>query len=259
MKAGGIILVLACLFSACFTSHSQIKIVPRDRLEAVANPRHSSDSAWLDFNTRRVEAEMNEDDSPETFVYTMYNVGPETLQIHRIVTSCSCAVAVPERRTLDSGDSLKITVTYNPKGHPGRFERRIFVYTQEGNAPAAILVLAVNVGNSTDYSSDYRYQMGTIRLRRNQVEFTQGVKGIERIPFINLSGKLLKLECDGMMLPDCLGFSVEPVVVEDRHEGELVISYDPSKGRASETMPLILKGLGVPPSRSSIMIRINEK
>ena len=58
------------------------------------------------------------------------------------------------------------------------------------------------------------------------------------------------------MLPDCLGFSVEPSFVPDREEGEIVITFDPAAEDVREVMPLILKGTGVPPSQSSIIVKI---
>jgi hypothetical protein len=60
------------------------------------------------------------------------------------------------------------------------------------------------------------------------------------------------------MLPDCLEFTTEPKVVGDRQEGEIVISFDPSKGQTRPRMALILRNLGVSPSRSSITIKVEN-
>ena len=79
---------------------------------------------------------------------------------------------------------------------------------------------------------------------------------MERCPFVNLSGKPLKLQCETAMLPACLQFRTEPEVVEDGASGEIVILYDPSKGDGRDKMPVILKGLGVPPSQASIVVKV---
>lgn len=250
-------LILSC---AVFTAQAQIKLISRERLEAVANPRLSADSASLSFDTRRITAEpMNETDTPKTFRYTMTNVSGAALNISRLTTTCSCAQATCDRKTLASGESAVISVTYDPKGHPGRFERRIFVYTGQGTSPAAILSLEVNVGHAEDFSGLFHHQMGCIRVRRQEVSFRPDVKAVEKIPFVNLSGKPLRLECDSAMLSDCLSFRTEPAVVGDRQEGEIIISFDPSKGNARPKMPLILKGLGVPPSRSAITVKVENQ
>lgn len=248
------VIILTC--AALSPAQAQIKIIPREKLEAVANPRLSPDSASLQFDRRRITAgPMNETDAPSTFRYRMTNVGDSPVSITRINTTCSCVMAVCDRKVIPSGEDAHITVTYDPKGHPGRFERKIFVYTGDGTAPAAILYLSVNVGHAEDFSGLYHHQMGCIRLRRTEVTFGQDAKAVEKIPFVNLSGKPLALGCDEAMLPDCLEFSTEPSVLADRQEGEIIITFDPSKGQVRDRMPVILKGLGVPPSKSSITVK----
>ena len=234
---------------------AQMRIISRDKVDEVSNPTLSSDSASLVFDTTHITAEpMNEDDAPKNFVYTFKNTGKETIDILRLVSTCSCATATCSVKSVAPGASAKINVRYNPKGHPGRFERKVFVYTQDGNNPAAILKLSVDVSNGSDYSTLWPVQMGGIRMRTTEVTFTQGKKAVETINFINLSGKSLKLECETMFLPACLSFSSE--LVENGKEGVIQITYDPTKPGARESLKLILKGLGLPPSQSSITIRI---
>mgnify|MGYP003306341537 CR=1 FL=1 len=93
-----------------------------------------------------------------------------------------------------------------------------------------------------------------IRLRRSSVEFLQGEKAVEKLRFINLSGKPLQLQCEGAFLPECLSFSVD--MVEEGKEGEIVISYDPSKPGAREQMKVILKGLGLAPTKATITVNL---
>lgn len=246
------------LLSAClFCAHAQMKLVPEEVLKEVSAPRLSVDSASLDFDVRRIEAPvMNEDDAPASFVYRFRNAGKETVRILRLTTNCSCVSATCSATEVAPGDEAEISVRYSPKGHPGRFERRISVYTQDGSSPAAVLKLAVTVENGADPSGLWPVQMGCIRLRRSEVTFRSGGKAVETVSFVNLSGRPLALECERMMLPACLSFSTQPKVLEDGAEGSIVLEYDPSKGQERESMQVMLKGLGVPPSQSSIRIRM---
>ena len=237
------------------SASAQMKIIPRDRVEAVSNPRLSADSAMVAFETRHIVAEpMTEDDAPRTFIYRFKNVGEKDVEIVRLVSTCSCASATCSVKSVAPGASAEISVKYYPKGHPGRFERKVFIYTQEGNDPAAVLRLSVDVASGSDYSTEWPLQMGGIRLRRGDVTFVEGQKAVETVSFINLTGKTLKLECEEMFLPECITFSSEHVA--DGVEGVMTIEYDPSKPGARENVKLILKGLGLPPSKSSITIRI---
>ena len=255
MRTGRIILTFFLLLGVSVCAKAQMKILPREKIDNVANPRLSLDSAAFRFDTRHIVAEpMTEDDAPSTYIFKFENAGDRTLNIDRLVSTCSCASASIDKKEVKPGERAEITVRYNPKGHPGRFERRIFVYASGVNDPAAVLKLTVNVENGKDLSGVWPVQMGPIRLRRSSVEFVRGRKAVEKLRFINLSGKPLKLQCEETFLPECLGFAAD--MVEDGQEGEIVISYDPSKPGAREQMKVILKGLGLPPTKATITVNI---
>lgn len=255
MRFQRIISVICIWALAASATLAQMRIISREKVNEVSNPSLSSDSASLVFDITHITSDpMNEDDAPKNFVYTFKNKGKETIEILRLVSTCSCATATCSVKKVAPGASAEINVRYNPKGHPGRFERKVFVYTQEGNNPAAVLKLTVDVSNGSDYSTLWPLQMGGIRLRTTEVIFTQGKKAVETISFINVSGKSLRLECETAFMPACLSFSCE--TVENGQEGVMQITYDPSKPGVRESLNLILKGLGLPPSKSSITIRI---
>ena len=250
-------MVCTAVMVSAMTADAQLRMVSREKLKEVANPALSADSASLSFEQKHIIAEpMNEDDAPTSFTYRFTNVGKEAVTIKRLVSTCSCASAVCPIKEVAPGASAEISVTYNPKGHPGKFERKIFVYTQDGNSPAVVLRLSVEVATGADFSQEWPVQMGSIRLRRSEVAFSAGAKGVEQLRFINLSGRPLTLQCEESFLPECLSFRTEPAVVEDGAEGVIVISYDPSLPDARESMNVILKGLGLPPTKSSITVRI---
>lgn len=251
------IMVCVAVMVSAMTADAQLRMVSKEKLQEVANPALSADSASLSFEQKHIIAEpMNEDDAPTSFAYRFTNVGKETVTIKRLVSTCSCASAVCPVKEVAPGASAEISVTYNPKGHPGKFERKVFVYTQDGNSPAVVLRLSVEVATGADLSQEWPVQMGSIRLRRSEVAFSAGAKGVEQLRFINLSGRPLALQCEENFLPECLSFRTEPEVVEDGAEGVIVISYDPSLPGVRDSMNVLLKGLGLPPTKSSITVRI---
>ena len=257
MRTRGFIFSVLALVMA-INAGAQTRIIPRDRIESLANPRLSSDSSSLDFEVRSIVAErMNEDDAPRNFAFRFKNTSDRTISVERITTTCSCVNAICNRTEVRPHEVAEITARYNPKGHPGRFERRIFVYTDNDSEPAAVLKLSVEVSTGNDLSADWPFQKGGIRLRRGSVEFVEGVKAVEKIRFINLTGKDLRLQCEESFLPPCLSFRSMPEMVKDGQTGEMVISYDPTK-QSRSSMKIMLKGLGVPPSQSAIEVKMNK-
>ena len=244
----------------CITAGAQIVVVPREKLDAVNNPRLSDYAGFFEFKTTIINAEtMSEESGVQVFSYPFVNVGRDTLYISRLVTTCSCARASCEKMKLAPGENSEIMVRYNPKGHPGRFERRIFVYVGKEESPAAVLRLSVNVERGADLSGLYPVSMGNIRVRRSEIQITKGIKAEESCVFVNVSDKPLKLECERMLLPPCLNFRTEPEIVLPGEEGEIVVTYDPSRGDGKSRMTVMIKGLGVSPSQSSIVVMLNEK
>lgn len=255
MRLSRIILLLLVVCTLTQEAQAQLRMIPRERVESVAFPEHSSDSAAMQFDRKHINAgTMNEDDAPSTFVYKFTNVGKETLVIKRLTSSCSCVSAVCTVREVTPGASAEISVRYNPKGHPGRFERRVFVYTQDGDCPSAILSLTVDVSAGKDMSREWPVQMGKIRMRRSEITFSASEKGVEKLRFINVGRTPLRLDFDKAFLPECLSVRSEPEIVAPGAVGMIVVALDPSRTGVRETMKVIVGGLGVPPSQSSITV-----
>lgn len=140
------IISLLCALMCGVSVSAQLKIIPKERIDSLANPPLASNSVSMRFDHFRIEAgKMAETDPPATFEYRYVNTGESPMTISRLVTTCSCAVAAYDRKTVAPGQEGTVTVRYNPAGHPGHFERRIFVYTDDNRQPSAILRLSVEV------------------------------------------------------------------------------------------------------------------
>lgn len=256
MGINKVILLSVLLLLSMLQAEAQIKLVPEDKLMSVSSPQLSRDSSALAFLTKHIVADpMSEDDPPVKYSFVFTNISRSEVEIKRIVSTCSCVQAICAKRIVGPGEKAEIIVTYNPKGHPGKFERKIFLYTQEHDNPAVVLRLSVDVENNLDLSGLYPVSMGKIRLRRTVVRFVEDKPAVEKLRFVNVSGKVLSFDCDRMFLPDCLSFyapSVHPM-----EEAELVIKYDPSKKGAKQQMKIFMNGLGVNPSQSSLTVYLD--
>lgn len=213
----------------------------------------AADSALIEFSSTHIVAEpMTQTDAPATYEYTFRNTGVRKVKISRVVSTCSCLYTYCDKEAVSPGDTAVIYARFNPKGLAGKTENKIFVYTKEGNGPAAVLKMTVNVENTMDGAGQYPISMGGINLKRNIVRFKKGVAATESIGFVNMSGRSLKFDCDRALLPDCLRFYAEPV--RPMKEGVIKISYDPSVPVNADELVILLQGLGLPPSKSSIKV-----
>ena len=253
MRVSGIIFAFVLALGFTPEAGAQLKMVSREKLAQVNSPKLHADSASLNFVSRHIVAErMTEDDAPKTYVFEFTNTGSETIEIKRLVSTCSCVQAICPDMEIAPGEKSSIRVTYNPKGHPGKFERKVFVYTSDGDMPSAVLRLTVDVDGSHDASGQYPVSMGKIRLRRNELRFKKGESAVEKLRFVNISGKVLKFDCDRVFLPECISF--EAPQTSQMEEAEMVIRYDSSKPGAHNKVTIFLSGLGLPPSQSALTV-----
>ena len=159
------------------------------------------------------------------------------------------------------GGEGAVTVTYRPKGHPGVFDRRIFVYTQlSDKEPTAILSLRGAVTASVRTDDDYPHAMGALRLKQRTVRFgrTDKVQS-ERIECLNAGDKPLTPACDEGFAATGLSFACEPATLAPGAKGDLVVRFDPAKApQPLRRTPLPVGGPDVPPSQRMLWIEFGE-
>lgn len=239
-------------------AQGQIRIVSRALLDSLANPGLAPGSEAMAFEQTRIDTgDIDEDGSPKSFVFRWRNAGNEPLVITRVKSTCGCAVATYDRQPVKPGQNSEVVVTYHPKGHPGRFQRKIFLFTQlAANAPTATLELAGQVIPSTRPTYAYPYAKGSLLLKQQEIRFDGTELRTERIECLNAGDATLRVKVDKQLLPPCIEAEFLPEELKAGELGELTVRFDPSAGRAPQRVPLILQGLGLSPGQSSILIRI---
>ena len=213
------------------------------------------------FERTQIETgRIGEDDAPSRYEYKWHNDGTSPLVITRTVTTCGCAVATYGKQPVRAGGEGAVTVTYHPKGHPGNFYRRIFVYTQlSDKEPTAILELTGSVEASKRTDDDYPYTMGPLRLKQLTVRFDpSGGPAEERIECLNTGDTALRPGSD--LLPAGFAFACDPALLAPGESGDLVVRFDPAATtqHLPAQLPLIIRGPDVPPSQRTLQIRLGE-
>ena len=68
---------------------------------------------------------INEADGRVTTVFVCKNEGMTPLVLTNVKASCGCTTPKWTREPIAPGEAGEITVTYNPNGRPGRFQKTI--------------------------------------------------------------------------------------------------------------------------------------
>ena len=235
----------------------------RERLiDSLLHPESSEAGAAMSFERTVIDAgEMPEDTVPPEYMFRWENTGKEPVTVLKISTTCSCAVPSFEKKAVMPGEKSSLKITYHPKGHPGNFDRKIFLYTdRSGSKPAAVLGLKGKVIPKLKPLWAFSYQMGELYLKRKTVKFDAGSKGEERILCLNAGGSPVSWGVETNLLPPYMKVRFEPEVITAGGYGDIVISYDPegAPARMLKNIPVILTGINVPPSQRTVTVIVEE-
>ena len=248
------------LFIALCSGTGAQSLSERERIiDSLAHPNVSeAAAAAMKFDTSVIETGLiAEDASPAAYSFFWTNTGSKPVTVLKVTTSCGCLVPAFDRVPVGPGEKSSLTVTYYPKGHPGKFDRRIFVYTDiSGPVPAAILSLKGDVQPAKVPVWNYRYRMGDLLLKRTEVRFTGDRVAVERISCQNAGDRPLTVGAETALLPPYIEFRCEPRTIAPGEKAELVIRYDPEKAAARmlTVVPVILTGLPLPPSQRTLKV-----
>ena len=234
----------------------QYRILPRERLDSVANPVAAAGSP-MRFGQSRIDVgTIGEDDAPSEYEYRWRNCGDEPLVITDVLTSCGCVTAEYDRRPVGIGEQGTIRVRYCPKGHPGALNRKISVYTQFSSLPSAVLELVGYVTPSAVPVHEYRHRFGPLRLKQTQVRMEGSARAVELIEVLNAGERELRIEAEAEGLPAWLSVRCEPAAIEPGAKADIEIAFDPAKleRELPERLPVVLNGVDLPADERTIYV-----
>ena len=259
------VIYLWLLVTAIFwggSAAAQIKIIPREKIDSVANPQ-IADGAKLLFQGGNVVSfgTISEDDEQWVQTIQWHNGGQRDVVITTVRTSCSCLKAQAQKGVVKSGAQSQLQLTYYPKGHPGKVSQKVFVYTNLSSAiPSAVVTLKGEVLPSKDKSGDYPCRRGELLLRRDTVMLSCDKPQTERIACLNSGSRAMRLVADSLLSSRGLRLRTEPEVLPAGGEGDLIISYSPDKDEKRPLwLKLYIKGLALPLREREIFVKIESE
>lgn len=244
-------------------------IPDKAELDAVLNPdmiENATARFSIEPNERSIGT-LSEDTVPVSYTFLCRNTGTQPLTVQKLVTSCGCTQAQISKQHLTVGDTATITVRYNPYAQAGRVFSRVFIYTDlSDKRPTGVVTLTGEVTPSADLWKDFRYAMGTLRVRRKSVSFGKvqaGSRRVETIPCVNSGSRPLRISATAGFLPAYLTLRCEPAELEPGQTGELVLELDGDKlpkgdGTFQARHRILLNGISSPPSSRTVVVSIGD-
>ena len=72
---------------------------------------------------------------------TLTNQGKQTLQIRKVQGNCECLVLEAPKDSLEAGESMELSISFDPIGRKGIDQRNIYVFTNDPVNPVQLILL----------------------------------------------------------------------------------------------------------------------
>ncbi len=113
------------------------------------------------------------------------NTGDAPVAVTDMRVTCGCTTPRYPKGEIAPGDTASITVTYSALGRPGKFKKKIYVYTSADTERHTLTVSGLVIGEESTIKSRYPVAAGKLRLRNNTVAFGEMNKGKIKTAFID--------------------------------------------------------------------------
>lgn len=133
---------------------------------------------------------INEVDGRVTTIFTFTNDGDAPLVLSNVRASCGCTTPKWTREPIEPGQSGEITVTYNPAGRPGRFQKTVTVTSNTEQATTKLYIKGEVIPKPAQPAQIYPVKMGELNLKRRTISFgslVQGTNKTQEVEYSNLT------------------------------------------------------------------------
>ncbi|MBR3409096.1 MAG: DUF1573 domain-containing protein [Paludibacteraceae bacterium] len=171
---------------------------------------------------------INEADGRVTTIFNFRNEGMAPLVLSNVRASCGCTTPNWTKEPINPGETGQITVTYNPNGRPGRFQKTITV-TSNAEEPSMKLYIKGEVipKPAQPAPQSYPIKMGALSLKTNNVNFGTIKKGQAVTKEIEYANKTDKDVTVALILPGKgMDGQVTLEVVKPNETGKLVFVFN---------------------------------
>lgn len=195
---------------------------------------------------------INEADGRVTTVFTFRNEGMSPLVLSNVRASCGCTTPKWTKEPVEPGQEGQITVTYNPNGRPGHFQKTITVTSNAKEATTKLFIKGEVIPKSVKPTDLFPVKMGKLSLAKDMVDFGDVKKGAQAqltLGYANQQTAAFTLECKStadylVAFPAINSQNVMDIQPNQKGEIQLLLNADlcPEYGPVEMTIYFVVDG-----------------
>ena len=120
---------------------------------------------------------INEEDGRVSVVFEFRNEGMSPLVLSNVRASCGCTTPTWTKDPVEPGQTGAITVTYNPNGRPGRFQKTVTITSNAKEATTRVYIKGEVIPKHAKPVNKYTLPVGELSMMKKTLDLGKVKKG----------------------------------------------------------------------------------
>ena len=120
---------------------------------------------------------INEADGRVSVVFSFKNEGMAPLVLSNVRASCGCTTPTWTKEPVEPGQSGSITVTYNPNGRPGRFQKTVTITSNASEPTKKVYIKGEVIPKQAKPVNKYTVAVGELSMKTTTLDLGTVKKG----------------------------------------------------------------------------------
>ena len=113
---------------------------------------------------------INEADGRVSVVFEFKNEGMAPLVLSNVRASCGCTTPTWTKEPVEPGQTGSITVTYNPNGRPGRFQKTVTITSNASEATKRVYIKGEVIPKAAKPANKYTIAVGALNMKSKTLD-----------------------------------------------------------------------------------------
>ena len=176
---------------------------------------------------------INEADGRVSVVFKFKNEGMAPLVLSNVRASCGCTTPTWTKEPIEPGKTGTITVTYNPNGRPGRFQKTVTITSNATEPTKKVYIKGEVIPKQAKPANQYTVEVGELNMKTKMLDLgtiTKGVAKSGELEYTNLKKEDHKVELATNAATDALlGYQISLQTVKPNEVGKFIFFINPKE------------------------------
>lgn len=179
------------------------------------------------FNEEHDFGAFKEDSGLVTCQFKGVNVANEPISIVNARATCGCTTPEYSYDPFAPGDTIIVTVSYDPEGRPGRFMKKVYLRNSNDEEQAELKIRGVVIGSEETLKNRYPITYGKVRLQRDMVAIGEVSRGRAKAEFISVYNQTTDTIAPALKyVPEYVKSSINPSVIPPGEQASVSFHFD---------------------------------